>query len=227
MNLSVIVPLAPFEELNKSFIMDLRLLPAGTEILFVSAEFSNCDIVKSGIPGFKVRHITAGNGRARCLNAGALNSSGDYLWFIHADSRFDRHTVPSLLAAIKLYPDVLLYFDLVFDDASILMKLNEWGVYFRTRFLGTPFGDQGFCVRKDLYNLTGGFPEDAIYGEDHLFIRNVRRNHVHIKPVKAVLYTSARKYRKNGWFRTTIMHLYLWQKQIYYDNRKHRGKKTG
>ncbi len=224
LKLSVIVPVAPSEDLSEAFIESLRLLPAGTEIISVTAEECCMDEAGRRLSGFDFRRITAGSGRALCLNAGAMASSGEYLWFLHADSRFDGQAVSSLLAAIDRNTDALLYFDLVFDDAPLLMKLNEWGVYFRIRCLDTPFGDQGFCIRKDIYNFIGGYPEDAPYGEDHLFVREAARRHVPVKPVRAVLYTSARKYRNNGWLRTTVLHLYLWRKQVYYDNKKHRKK---
>lgn len=223
MKISIIVPVAPSEDLETRFLDDLKKLPAGSELIFVSAENGITDNITTRITGIDMRHIAAGPGRAVCLNAGAENSSGDYLWFLHADSRFRDDTVASLLEAINRHPDSLLYFDIIFYDASMMMKLNELGVYFRTRCLKTPFGDQGFCIKKDLYIALGGFPEDAPYGEDHLFVRNAVRKRIPVKPVKSVLYTSARKYRENGWLRTTLLHLFLWQKQIYHDNKKKKG----
>jgi len=223
MKLSVIVPIAPSENVEIQFLDSLKMLPAGSELVFVSVNDTVPDNINIIIPGIDVRYLPAKSGRAHCLNAGISDSSGDYLWFLHADSRFGRNAVPSLLAAIGRHPGALLYFDIVFDDAPVLMKLNEWGVYFRTRFLNTPFGDQGLCIRKDICSLLGGFSEDAPYGEDYLFVRNALRKDIPVKPVRAVLHTSARKYRKNGWFKTTVLHLYLWRKQVCADNKKHKG----
>jgi len=202
------------------------MLPAGSEIIFVSSKTGIDDSLKINIPGINIRCLTSDPGRANCLNSGALNSSGDYLWFLHADSRLNKMNISSLLDSISRYPEALLYFDLAFYNASILMKLNEWGALFRCRILDTPFGDQGLCISKNIFNSLGGFPENAPYGEDHLFVRNARREHIPIKPVNTSLYTSSRKYVENGWLKTTLLHLCLWQKQIYHDNKKHSNRQN-
>jgi glycosyltransferase involved in cell wall biosynthesis len=225
MKLSVIVPVAPFENISPFFTDRLCDLPAGSEIIFVFADSNIRNNIKIKLPGIKIKLISAKPQRANCLNAGALCASGDFLWFLHADSKLNENNISFLLKAINQNPDALLYFYLAFEKGSpLLMKLNEWGAFFRSRCLDTPFGDQGLCIKKDLYNFLGGYNEDVPYGEDHLFVRNVRRKKIQVIPVGTPLFTSARKYIKNGWFRTTVNHLFLWQKQIYYDIIKHRKK---
>lgn len=226
MKLSVIVPIAPSEIVETEFLDNLKILHAGSELIFVSENTGIHDNLKISIPGVDIRFLTSDPGRANCLNTGALNSSGDSLWFLHADSRFNEMNISSLLDSIERYPGALLYFDLAFYNAPILMKLNEWGALFRCRILDTPFGDQGLYISKNIFNSLGGFPEYAAYGEDHLFVRNARRKHIPVKPVKTSLYTSPRKYIENGWLKTTLLHLYLWQKQIYIDNKKHSNRQN-
>jgi GT2 family glycosyltransferase len=158
--------------------------------------------------------LTQENGRAPSLNHGAAKAKGKYLWFLHADSKLAHNTIESLLQAIKKHPDNLLYFDLAFiNDASPLMFINEWGCWLRSRIFKTPFGDQGLCINKELFKKIGGFPENLKYGEDHIFIWRARQNGIRINSVGAKIYTSARKYKKYGWLRTTLLHQYLWIKQ--------------
>jgi hypothetical protein len=103
------------------------------------------------------------------------------------------------------------------------MKINELGVWFRTRILKTPFGDQCLCMSKNVFDDLGGYPTDVLCGEDHMLIRKARRKGVHIVPIKAKVQTSARKYLKNGWAKTTFGHLYLWRKQVLQDRNITKG----
>jgi GT2 family glycosyltransferase len=95
------------------------------------------------------------------------------------------------------------------------MCINRWGVHFRSRILKVPFGDQGFCIRKDMFQILGGFPDNVPYGEDHIFVWKARQQGVKLQPVCSTLYTSARKYKKHGWLKTTLLHQYLWVKQAW------------
>jgi rSAM/selenodomain-associated transferase 2 len=221
-DLSVIIPLAPDESAWLGLLEELRQLPAATQIIFVtSQEAEPLSLGRLEVPQKAVETLSSRPGRAEQMNAGARVATGRYLWFLHADSKFSPASIPALLDSIKKSTDDLLYFDLIFlNDASALMCLNRWGVKFRSRVLQVPFGDQGFCIRQDLFHQLGGFPEGLPYGEDHVFVWRVRQHGLKLKPVGAALYTSARKYRIKGWLRTTLLHQYLWIKQAWPEWRK-------
>jgi hypothetical protein len=116
----------------------------------------------------------------------------------------------------RAHPDAIQYFDLEFQpDGPRLARLNALGARFRSRWLGMPFGDQGLCLRRDLFWRLGGFDETAAYGEDHLLIWAARRAPIPLQPVGAVITTSARKYASNGWFATTALHSWrTWRQAI-------------
>ncbi|MGE3714764.1 MAG: glycosyltransferase [Alphaproteobacteria bacterium] len=195
MKISVIIPLAANENQHQALIASL---PAQWEII-PSQEGS----------------------RAKSLNMGAAKATGDYLWFLHADSTLGEGWLAALKTAIENHPDALLYFDLAFrNDATPLMWLNALGARFRSRILGVPFGDQGFCIRKALFEKLGGFPEGLAYGEDHVFVWRARQAGIKLKPTNATITTSARKYQAHGWAATTFMHQYLWVKQAWPEWRK-------
>ncbi len=219
--LSIIIPLAPNETAWQSLLADLTKLPNGTEILFVTSEKPESSYETILLPNKKISWLKSKAGRANQMNAGAKSAKGEYLWFLHADSRFGRDTLSVLLRAIQNHPKNLLYFDLAFlKDASCLMFINTWGVRFRSRILKVPFGDQGFCIARALFEKIGGFPEGLAYGEDHVFVWRTRQNGISIQPVGTTLYTSARKYKKNGWPKITFLHQYLWIKQAWPEWRK-------
>ena len=186
-SLSIIIPLAPEEEKPNALI---ATLPQEAEVI-----------------------LSQEGGRAVSLNHGAKRANGEYLLFLHADSKLPMDGLERLQKEISDKPEALHYFDLAFTGGLWAMKLNAWGANFRSRILGCPFGDQGLCIHKKLFETLGGYPEGASYGEDHLFVWKARKAGIKLNPINATLFTSSRKYVKHGWFKVTLMHQYLWAKQ--------------
>lgn len=223
--LSIIIPLGPGEKALQSLLTDLAQLPNGTEILLITSDAATSGRKAAALPNKKIRRIVSKSGRARHMNAGAKAAKGEFLWFLHADSKFAANTLFQLSNAMQKHADALLYFDLAFlNDASPLMFLNAWGVYLRSRLLKVPFGDQGFCIQKSLFTKVGGYPEDLAYGEDHVFVWRARQHGIEVLPVGATLFTSARKYKRHGWLKTTLLHQYLWIKQAWPEWKRLRNK---
>ncbi len=214
--LSVVVPVAPGEDAWRALSADLALLPDGAEILFVGSDDPASRNESIEPSAKRARWIFSSGSRAGRMNAGADAATGEFLWFLHADSKFGRDTVAALFSAVRNHPECLHYFNLAFfgGDARLtrLMRLNEWGARVRSWALKVPFGDQGFCIRKSLFKKVGGFPEGLAYGEDRAFVLRARGRGIPVRSTGATLYTSDRKYKKNGWLKTTLLHQYLWIK---------------
>ncbi|MCF6215888.1 MAG: glycosyltransferase family 2 protein [Emcibacter sp.] len=208
--LSIIIPLGPDEDQLGPLMNDLNRLGLAAEIIVVSCD----DIVltKSGKESICV--IKSLQGRARQQNAGAKAASREFLWFLHADSRLSERVIAALEAAIKARPEALHYYHLKFrQDGPAGMAINEWGAWFRSEILKIPFGDQGFCLRRDIFHQIGGFPQDAPYGEDHLLVWQARQAGVKLRCTGASLPTSARKYAAHGWLALTVKYQWRWIRQ--------------
>lgn len=159
-------------------------------------------------PGTRVLRTSAG--RARQMNAGAEEASGDWILFLHADSQ-----LPSgwreAMAAIPA-DAVGGWFRFALDDAAWQARVIEHLVRMRIRLMRLPYGDQGLFVRRALFNQMGGFADLPLL-EDVEFVRRL----VGGGPVAEValpLRTSARRWRRDGWFRRSarnslIVSLYL------------------
>jgi hypothetical protein len=222
--LSIIVPVAPWEESLGSLIAQLAsFTPSPREIILAGPEvrdlrkecgkeIASGKLNQSWIDNNKVRWHVAELGRAKQQNAGAKAATGDFLWFVHADSVFAGDAWPKLLRRIGDDPRALHYFDLKFSG-SFLLWLNHHGANFRSTFFGIPFGDQAFCIGKAVFEHLGGFDETLAYGEDHVLIWRCHIDGVHISRVFADVTTSGRAYEKEGWFKTTVKHLKLTYKQ--------------
>ena len=98
MKLSVIVPLGPDEVEWHGLVPQLgAALPHDSEVIIVAAGPPVPKPPADWPEHLPLRHFDGGAGRARQLNHGARQAEGEWLWFLHADSRLGPHTVPALL----------------------------------------------------------------------------------------------------------------------------------
>lgn len=213
--LSVIVPLAPGETAWHELIDQLGALPAGSEVIVVHAD-QQIPSAGDWPATSRLRQYVSLPGRARQQNLGARIARGRWLWFVHADSRLQRDTLPALERFLARSDDALGYFELAFrHDGPRLAALNAWGANLRSHWLQLPFGDQGLLLPAARFAALGGFDETARYGEDHLLVWAARHAGLPIVGVGASLQTSARKYARHGWLRTTLQHWRLTATQAW------------
>lgn len=222
--LSLIVPIGPKEKEWIALSRDLSKLsqifgPDEVEYLFIgTSELSSSDRKKVDLPF--VWEVSE-QGRAQQINRGLERAQGEWFWILHADTRWGAGVEQALLKILKESAErdleskaALYYFQLQFlSDGPKAMKVNEWGVRWRSNWLKMPFGDQGFLFSREVFQKLGFFPEGHPYGEDHLYVWKARQKGVPVLGLDGVLQTSARKYAKGGWLPTTLRSMYLTVKQ--------------
>jgi GT2 family glycosyltransferase len=216
-NCSIVVPLGVKEREHEALIQSLIPLLGTSEIIVVAPDVARQrQLLRYGDK--KVKLVKSEIGRARQMNAAAREARYEYLWFLHADSRLsagfgfekDTDTIIKVKEIIERQAGGLFYFDLHFRvPAYSRLHLNESLVYCRCRLLSLPFGDQGFLLSGKDFHRFGGFDEDKTFGEDMDFVLRLRKDGYPVLPIGKRLYTSARKYQKEGWLKTTLNHAYL------------------
>lgn len=204
--ISVIIPLAHDETEWQALIPLIKDLPKESEIILAVNE--NAEIDKKKFESVKI--VRGESGRAQQMNAGADAAKHKWLWFLHADSRFENGVTSKLVALANENKEALFYHTLKFlDDGPKAMAWNTWAVRWRSDVLKIPFGDQGFFIRKDLFKKLGCYREDLPYGEDHVFVWKTRQEGYPVLGTDTTLFTSARKYQKSGWLNVTAKHVWL------------------
>lgn len=168
MKLSVIIP-ALNEEANIERCIDSvkKLNPA--EILVVDGGSS--DRTKEIALSKGVMVIQSEKGRGTQMNRGASYAKGDILLFFHADSVFEDHITKELLD-LKDY--VAGFFRLRFDDRSLSVRLVEIFANLRSRLLHLPYGDQALFIKRETFQMIGGF-RDYPFLEDLDLVLRLRR----------------------------------------------------
>ena len=198
--LSIIVPMAIEESLPEALLATLRG-PAGQfeRILAVAS-------TAVARPSGDVRMVKAPLGRGSQQNAGAAIANGDWLWFLHADSILPDGALARVMDFIE-GEAALGYCRLRFAaDGPCLSRLNAIGANLRSRWLRLPYGDQGLCLPARWFRRLGGFREDLERGEDLDLVVRAGRAGLPIRCMGPGLTSSARRYARQGWLKTTLEH---------------------
>ena len=144
-----------------------------------------------------VRWLRSAPGRWRQMNEGAGASCGQWLLFLHADTRLPSGWIEEVERAAQNPACVGGSFRLQLDSQSRWARLIERGVATRVRWFDLPYGDQALFVRRDVFSSLGGY-EDLPLMEDVAFVRRLARaGRLCHSPLQAV--TSARKWELDGW----------------------------
>ncbi|MFW7381635.1 MAG: glycosyl transferase family 2 [Oligoflexus sp.] len=219
-HLSIVVPVGGGDLAWKTLLQDLPPLPHTWELIFIMVDsvdkndWQAC-LRKSQQDEKRIHWVKAQPpGRAWQLNQGGDIARGHWLWFLHADSVIDQRHLTWIEGITTESKRALYYFDLSFTEAKLnLMALNQWGANIRSRYLGMPFGDQGFLLERQLWLQLGRFETGVAYGEDHKFAWTCHQQRIPLQRVPLAIRTSSRKYQQYGWFQTTKKHFILTWKQ--------------
>jgi rSAM/selenodomain-associated transferase 2 len=152
------------------------------------------------------RVLAAPRGRGGQLAAGAAAASGDWLLFLHADTRLEPGWLGEVrrFAADRRNRDRAGYFRLRLDDEGAPPRRLERAVAWRARVLGLPYGDQGLLLCRPFYAGLGGYRALPLM-EDVDLVRRIGRRR--LVPLAASAVTSAARYRTGGYVRRPLRNL--------------------
>src|SRR5688572_2569680 len=102
-----------------------------------------------------VRVLRTTPGRAHQMNVGAAAGSGEWLLFLHADSRLPSGWREAIASTDRSVAGG--WFRFALDDEAWQARVLERLVAWRVRRLRLPYGDQGFFVRRRVFEILGGF----------------------------------------------------------------------
>ncbi len=139
------------------------------------------------------------------MNAGAAEARGSLLCFHHADSELRPEHLSALMQTARNSAISGGAFYRRFDDRRAMIVFWEGLVRRVNSFAGPLFGDQSIFVRSAVFERLGGFADIPLM-EDVDFSRRLRRlgGIVLLDPP---LWSSPRRFRRLGTWRTTLLNL--------------------
>ena len=204
MKVSIIVP-----TLNEELVLEKTLTQfqqLSPHELIVSDGGSDDDT--RNIAGrFSHRVITGSAGRALQMNVGADEATGDILLFLHADSRIEPESYRKMLECMENPKWIGGAFTLCIESGKWSLKLIALLANIRSKYFGLAYGDQGFFVRKEVFNDMNGFSPIPICEDLDFYYRLRKKGSVILLKEKA--HTSPRRWINEGIFFTTARNFFI------------------
>ena len=202
--LTVVIPVLRDTGAAKGLLASLPVTPEVEVIVVDGEQDEELDKYVRTRPGVRLYRTTAGRGHQ--MNVGAAAASGEWLLFLHADSKLP----PDWLAAFQALGDHLIggWFRFALDDAAWQARILERLVSWRVRLLQLPYGDQGLFVRRRYFEQMCGYRELPLF-EDVEFVRRLARRVDEVVELPLALRTSSRRWRRDGWIRRSARNFAL------------------
>ncbi len=187
-SVSVVVPVYNEARVLPALIPQLRKLAERCEL--VVADGGSTDGTSEELAR-EFRVLATSKGRARQMNEGARATSGDVIFFLHADSVLPPSPVDQILRVARTH-DVGC-FGIRFDRRHPVLWFCSWMSNARVRVRGIAYGDQGIFIRRELFEEVGGFPDLPIM-EDLQLSLNLRARGVRFAMTRSRITTSSRRF---------------------------------
>lgn len=199
MHLSIIIPTLNEEKLIERTLLAVKAAAPDAELLVVDGGSSDETVARARR---HARVITAARGRGGQLNAGAKVTSGEIVFFLHADTIPDAEGIVELMTVMQDETIAGGAFRMRFDDARPLYKKISANVTQRSLRTRSYTGDQGIFTRRSIFEQlhryhNWPFMEDVDYSE--------RMNKLgKVVLLASEVETSARRHRQWGLLRTQL-----------------------
>jgi rSAM/selenodomain-associated transferase 2 len=204
---SVIVPVLGEARRINGVIDNIHAAGYGLPIEIIVADGDPAGATIRAIDRHGVLGLTARPGRGSQQNAGAAVARGEYLLFLHADTRLPAGAFAEAARLLDTRAE-LAAFSLAIRSEKLLLRAIAAAATWRSKLCSLPYGDQALCLRRELFAAMGGFCDIPVM-EDVELVRCLRRagGRVAISPLRVT--TSARRWLAEGPLFATARNLAL------------------
>ena len=195
--ISIIIPTINEANNLPLLLSDLSIIHKEGEILIVDCGSEDRTLDVANIYGAKVYKSKERN-RGLQLDIGAKNSKGEWLLFLHADTRLTNDWFTKIKSFLKKDQNFIYYFKFRINNEKIIYRLLEILVNFRSKYFKEPYGDQGLIIHKSIYLKNNGFRKIPLM-EDVDFLKRLN-NKKDLKQLNLPIFISSRKWEKTNVF---------------------------
>ncbi len=208
-SLSIIIPTLNEAKNLPLLLSDLAEIKEISEIIVIDSNSKDATKDIASIYGAKCFNTMEQN-RGFQLNKGAKSAKGNWLLFIHADSRLNQNWSKEISNILSLDNKFIYFFRFKVNNNSLIFRFLELIVNLRTLILKTPYGDQGLLINREIYFKYGGYKNIPIM-EDIDFINRIKVNECLCELNSSIL-TSSRKWQKKNLLYQSIINFNLRRK---------------
>ena len=204
--ISIIIPTINEESNLPLLLSDLSIIQNKGELIIVDCGSEDKTIDIANIYGAKVYQSKERN-RGLQLDIGAKNSKGDWLIFLHADTRLTHDWFRKINSFLRGGNNYIYYFKFKINNKKIIFRVLEIFVNFRSKYFKQPYGDQGLIIHRTTYFKNNGFSKIPIM-EDVDFLRRLN-NKKDLKQLNLPIFISSRKWERTNIFLQAIKNWHL------------------
>ena len=195
--ISIIIPTINEANNLPLLLSDLSIIGKKGEIVIVDCGSEDKTIDVANIYGAKVYKSKERN-RGLQLDIGAKNSKGEWLIFLHADTRLTSDWFKKIMSVLEGDKNFIYYFKFAINNKKAIYRLLEMFVNFRSKFFKQPYGDQGLIIHRSIYLMNNGFRKIPLMEDVDFFSRlNNKKN---LKQLNLPIFTSSRKWERTNIF---------------------------
>ena len=194
---SIIIPTINEANNLPLLLSDLLTMYKEGEIIIVDCGSEDKTIDVAKIYGAKVFKSEERN-RGLQLDIGAKNSEGDWLIFLHADTRLTHDWFKKINLVLEGDKNYIYYFTFKINHKKIIYRVLEILVNFRSQYFKQPYGDQGLIIHRTIYFKNNGFRRIPIM-EDIDFLRRLNKKS-DLKQLNLPIFISSRKWERTNIF---------------------------
>ena len=155
--------------------------------------------------------VTTTRGRAAQMNAGARQTNGTILVFLHADTLLPKDADQFVVKALAGADAVWGRFDVRITGQSPLLRVIAAFMNIRSRVSGIATGDQAIFMTRAAFDALGGFPAQPLMEDIEMSKRLLKLS----RPacLRAKVQTSGRRWETRGIWRTIVL---MWRLRFAY-----------
>ena len=193
---SIIIPTINEANNLPLLLSDLSIINKDGEILIIDCGSEDRTVDIANIYGAKVYKSKERN-RGLQLDMGAKNSKGEWLIFLHADTRLTHDWFTKIKSVLKGDKNFIYYFKFKINNKKIIFRVLEILVNLRSQFFKQPYGDQGLIIHRTTYFKNNGYRKIPLM-EDVDFISRLYKKD--LKQLNLPIFTSSRKWERTNIF---------------------------
>ncbi|MEI6267361.1 MAG: TIGR04283 family arsenosugar biosynthesis glycosyltransferase [Methylococcaceae bacterium] len=208
MKFSIIIPTLNEEKSIQSCLLALQSLRNDCELIIVDGDSSDNTRLLAAPLVDKV--ILSAKGRAKQMNNGAKQATGEILIFLHADTCLPENALPLIQEKIS-HNRQWGRFDIQLSGNLFLLKVIAPMMNWRSRLTGIATGDQVIFVTRQTFEKVGQYPEINLM-EDIALCKKLKK----ISPpicLKDKVISSGRRWEQSGAYKTIFL---MWTLRLRY-----------
>ncbi len=208
MRYSVIIPTLN-ESATISYALEqlLRSIEYLSEVEIIICDGGSADDTLKRAAQYPVTIVNSNKGRATQMNTAAQHSIGDWLVFLHADTRLPDDWMSLIDRSSALWG----HFEIRLSGRHWLLRVVEKLMNLRSRNTAIATGDQALFFRRDFFNQLGGFP--AIPLMEDIAVCKLARKLQSPACINQPAITSSRRWEQKGILRTIFL---MWTLRLGY-----------